>query len=655
MRWAKGLMGKSALSEATDKKEMPMAKKEKTYYNPATSQYVKKKGKLPPEYKEIVANLNRAGIQEKRLINTVLRGEKSVEQLIKERKSSSKASRNLLKKEEKTRLFEKENLWLTILKSFGCKISEHLSVSKITSNIRSVFNAYYEKRRHLPLLSELYEQQYGADKAKELFGKFTSFASLGNLNSYKHLHVLLNELKKRLLNVFGPESEICSFADEVSRIRFYDILDINFGKLIYAEGFTEEEKKDLNALFEALFTTEDVPALKARIDKKLENHINNLKKRFMDAHDELYTNAGYSDKFKEFEGLKVELKTALESHSTCTLEDDIHLAYRKVFNRRIIKPDHLSVKKVEISTHPKIKCKVCRVEKPLSGSFPDTEIPKVSQILTELHTTIDEVKKLKSKIEATDKRASVQIADIELTVDSLRKIFSSIKEVNKKYGLKYFADVLKGSKNKKVRERKGEKLPAYGLLSKNRVQDVEDMLRELVRRNFLSINEHYDAGVYYPLVGMANKAQIFLSTAQPIDESTGTTPVVFGKDTIVRTFNQFDDSAKGWILEKLTKDQDIKTLKELFRHIEGKERQSLVENAIEHLQKPCLEPFLLNIFNFGNGRKNEDVEKLKLVSCDYFLKHPDKKLSPIFKLKLAKEKYPAVKEQLQEIVTVLEK
>ncbi len=636
---------------------LKMAKEKKKYYNPATSEYVKKKGNLPPEYREIVSHLNSLGIQEKRLINTVLREEKSVEQLIEERKSTGKVSKNLLEREEKTKLFEKENPWPTILKSFGCEISENLSASQITNNLQSVFNAYHKKRQYLPLLQELYEQQHGTDKAEELFGKLASLTSLGNLNSYQHLHLVLNELKKRFLSVVGSESEICPLADEVARTKFYDILGINFETLNCVENFTEEEKKALNALLEVLFTTEDVPALKTSINAKLKTHIDNLKKRFVDWHDELYANAGYPDKFKEFEGLKAELKTALESHPTCTLEDDIHLAYDKVFTRQIIKPAHLSVKKVEISTNHKIKCKVCRVEKPLSGTLPETEIPKVSQIFTELQTTIDEIKELKSKIEATNKRTSVQIADIELTVDSLRKIFSSIEKVRDKYGLRYFADVLKGSKNKKVRERKGQKLPAYGLLSKNGAQDVEEMLREIVRRNFLRINEHYDAGVYYPLVDLTNKTHIFLeSTALPKDEAAGTTPVMFDKDTIVRTFNQFDDNAKGWILEKLTKDQEIRILKELFRHIEGKERQSLVENAIGHLQKPSLEPFLLNIFNFGYGnKKDENIEKVKLVSCDYFLEHPDKKLSPIFKLKLAKEKYPAVKQKLQDIITALEK
>jgi len=640
--------------------------KEKKYYNPATSQYVKKKGQLPPEYREIVRELNRFGIQEKRLINQVLREEKSAEQLIKERKSAGKVSKNLLEEEEKTRLFEEGNPWPTILKSFGCEISENLSASQITNNIQSVFNAYCEKHRHLPLLRRLCEKGHGTDKAEELFGKLASLASLGKLNSYKHLHLVLNELKKRFLNVFGfdtlrtqpkgSESEILPFAGEVARIRFYEILGVNFGKLNYVEGFAEEEKKELEALLETLFTTEDVLALKERINTKLETCINGLRKRFVSAHDKLYTSVGYSDKFKEFDGLKSELKKALDSHPTCTLEDDIYLDYSSLLNRQIIKPAHLPVKKVEISTHPKIKCGVCQVEKPLSGALPETETAKVDQIVTELQTTIDEIKELKSKVEASAERTSVQIADIELTVDSLRKIFSSIERANDKYGLKYFADVLKGSKSKRVRERKGQKLPAYGLLSKNRTQDVEEMLKELVRRDFLDIKEHYDSGVYYPLVVLANKGRIFLkSTEQPKDENASETPVAFDKDTVVRTFSQFDDKAKGGILEKLAKDQEIKILSGLFKHIEGGERVSLVETAINHLHQPYLTPFLLSIFNLGNGnKKGVDIERLKLMSCDYFLRYPDKRLSPIFKFKVNKEKYPAVKEKLQEIVAVLE-
>ena len=653
------------------------------YYNPATSGYVNKKEQLPPEYREIVRKLNKAGILEKRLINQVLCGEKSVEQLIAERKSAGKVSKNVLEEEEKTKLFEEGNPWLTILKSFGCEISEAQSAAQITNILKSVFGVYCQKRQYLPLLRELYEKQHGADE--ELFKKLISFASLGNLNSYKHLHLVLNELKKRFLDVFGSETEILSVANKISLIRFYDRLDINFGQLNYVGGFTEKEKKELDALldpalkdgakaedgFTGVNHVEDVPALVARINSKLKTYINNLKKRFVDWHDELYANAGYSDKFKEFQQLKEELKRTLKSHPTCTLEDGIHLAYSKIFSHQVIKPDHLSVKKVEITTNHKIRCNVCQVEKPLSGSLPETEVSSEGDFclhqITEVQTIIDEIKKLKSKIEATDERTSVQIADIELTVDSLRKIFSSIGKVNDKYGLKYFADVLKGSKNKKVLERKGQKLPAYGLLAENRTQNVENMLTELVRRDFLGIHQHYDSGIYYPLVGLASKARTFLESTDAVASLRSNliaskakqsvdvpSTVVFDKNTIVRTFNQFGDDVKIWILQKLAEDQETKILKELLTHTEGKERKSLLENALKYVEKPRLEPFLLNIFNLGNSKKDEDIEKLKLVSCDYFLQHPDKKLLPIFNLKIAKEKYPTVKEKLREIVTVLD-
>jgi hypothetical protein len=657
------------------------------YYNPATLGYVEKKGQLPPEYREIVRQLNASGILEKMLINQVLRGEKSVEQLIAERKVVGKVSKNILEEEEKTKLFEEGNPWLTILKSFGCEISEAQSADQITDILQSVFGVYCQKRQYLPLLRELYEKQHGTDK--ELFEKLTSFASLSNLNSYKHLHVALTELKKKFLNVFGSESEILRVANKVALIRFYDTLGINFEKLNYTGGFTEEEKKELESLLDPVLkdgakAVEDVPALVTRINSKLQTYINNLKKRFVEWHDELYAKSGYADRFKEFEQLKEELKKSLKSHPTCTLEDGVYLAYSKILDYQSIKPDHLSVKKVEITANRKIRCKVCQVEKSLSDPLPETEASSESgfrlrQTLTEpfssfassglegrLQTVIDEIKKLKSEIETTEKRTSVQIADIELTVDSLHKIFNSIRRVHDKYGLKYFADVLKGSQNKKVLERKGKKLPAFGLLAENKTQDIENMLTELVMRDFLRINERYDSGIYYPLVGLAHKAHTFLESIEQTKD-TGkvdnpdengvdvSSTVVFDKNTIVRTFNQFDNNAKSVILEKLAKDQEIKILKEFLTYTEGKERESLVENALKYLEKPRLEPFLLNIFNLGNGKEDGNIEKLRMLSCDYFLQHLNKKLLPIFKFKVTKEKYPAVKEKLQEIVTVLEK
>lgn len=497
----------------------------KKYYNPETSEYIDKKGELPPKYREIVRHLNRFGILEKRLINKVLRGEKSLEQLIEE-----------------------------------CK------------------------------------------------GR------------------------------------------------------IDFEKFNYVEGFTEEERRDLQAMLESLFISEDGSDLTKQIQKKLEISINNIKKRFLEWHDQLYIHVGYYEKLEEFSRLKSELGSILRSNPTYALDDGIYSAYAYFAAYRPIKAGHLSVKKINIvnaiNHEFRLRCQVCHIERSLSdlhSEIGEFRVDQKFQKFAELQTRIPEGKALLRWLQTNRQQASVQIAGIELAVDSLRKLFSSIKSVDSKYGIKYFADVLKGSQNKKIVERKGQNLPAYGLLSKSRPEDIAEMLDELVRREFLQINEYYDRGVYYPLVSLAERACLFLepvAKTEDLRQIKDKTPVVFDKNTIVRTFSQFDNEAKSWILEKLAKDQEITILKELFRHMEGEEKQSLVENAIKNINKPLLEPFLLSLFNIENEGKNENIEKLKLTLCDYFLQHLDKRLLPIFRLKVAQEKDSTVKKKLQEIVTL---
>lgn len=641
----------------------------KKYYNPDTSEYVDKKGQLPPEYREIVRQLNGFGILEKRLINKVLRGEKSLEQLIEECKASAplgQVSKNLLSQEEKAKLFEMENPWLTILNRFGCEISKEQSADQIRDIILSVFITYYTKRQYFPLLQKLYEKWHGSRKAEEFFEKLLSFSSkLGALNSYSQLYLLLNELRERFLEVFTSESETLSVAEEVSRRKFYDILRLDFEKFNYVEGFTEEERSELQASLESLFSSEDVSDLTKQIQKKLEISINNIKKRFLAWHDQLYIQVGYYEKLEEYSRLKSELGSILRSNPSYALDDGIYAAYAYFAAYRPIKAGHLSVKKINVANtinhRFELRCQVCHIESSLSelhskiGEFQEGQ---TFQKFAELQTRIPEGEALLRWLQTNSQQASVQIAGIELAVDSLRKLFSSIKSVDNKYGIKYFADVLKGSQNKKIVERKGQKLPAYRLLSKSRPADIEEMLDELVRRELLWINEYHNRGVYYPLVNLAERAYLFLGpvakTEKPRDvlQIKDQTPVVFDKNTIVRTFSQFDNKAKSWILEKLAKGQEITILKELFRNIEGEEKQSLVENAIKNLNQPILEPFLLSLFNIENEGKNENIEKLKLTLCDYFLQHPDKRLSPIFQLKIAQEKNATVKKKLQEIATL---
>lgn len=77
---------------------------------------------------------------------------------------------------------------------------------------------------------------------------------------------------------------------------------------------------------------------------------------------------------------------------------------------------------------------------------------------------------------------------IDMTVDA-QKIFSCIYRMRERFGVAVIADVLKGSKNKKVQQLRLDELPTYGLFSQYTVQDIKTMIQRLVATQYLTLTE----------------------------------------------------------------------------------------------------------------------------------------------------------------------
>jgi len=77
---------------------------------------------------------------------------------------------------------------------------------------------------------------------------------------------------------------------------------------------------------------------------------------------------------------------------------------------------------------------------------------------------------------------------VDITIDA-QKVFSCIYRMRERFGISVIADVLKGSKNKKVQQLGFDRLPTYGLMAERTVQDIKTLVQRLVATGYLRLTE----------------------------------------------------------------------------------------------------------------------------------------------------------------------
>ena len=103
--------------------------------------------------------------------------------------------------------------------------------------------------------------------------------------------------------------------------------------------------------------------------------------------------------------------------------------------------------------------------------------------------------------------------DIELsdvTIDA-QKIFSCILRMKERFGSSLVADVLKGSKNKRVLELGFDNLSTYGIIKEYSVKEIKDLINLFIAEEYL-----YLAGTEYPIVKLREKAAPVLKGTQKV-------------------------------------------------------------------------------------------------------------------------------------------
>lgn len=95
--------------------------------------------------------------------------------------------------------------------------------------------------------------------------------------------------------------------------------------------------------------------------------------------------------------------------------------------------------------------------------------------------------------------------EIEDITVAAQKILSCVVRVKERYGAVMIAEILKGSKNKKVLQFGFDRLSTYGLMAEYTLQEIKNLINLLIAENYLALTESD-----YPVVKLGRKAAAVL-------------------------------------------------------------------------------------------------------------------------------------------------
>lgn len=99
---------------------------------------------------------------------------------------------------------------------------------------------------------------------------------------------------------------------------------------------------------------------------------------------------------------------------------------------------------------------------------------------------------------------------VDITVDA-QKIFSCIYRMKERYGTTLIAEVLRGSKNKKIEELGFNKLSTFAIMKNYTIQEIKDLINVLIADEYLLLTEGQ-----YPVVRLQKKAVEVLKQGEKV-------------------------------------------------------------------------------------------------------------------------------------------
>ena len=125
---------------------------------------------------------------------------------------------------------------------------------------------------------------------------------------------------------------------------------------------------------------------------------------------------------------------------------------------------------------------------------------------------------------------------VDITIEA-QKIFSCILRMKERYGTSLIADVLRGSKNKKVLELGFDKLSTYGIIKQYTVKEIRDLINVLTAEEYLSL-----ADGQFPVVHLKERAVLVLKNKEKVYQKVDKKKAKVIKDTglfeILRTLRK---------------------------------------------------------------------------------------------------------------------
>lgn len=121
---------------------------------------------------------------------------------------------------------------------------------------------------------------------------------------------------------------------------------------------------------------------------------------------------------------------------------------------------------------------------------------------------------------------------LEMTIEA-QKILSCVIRMKEGFGVSLIADVLKGSKNKKVLGYGFDKLSTYGLLKNLKVKEITDLINYLLAEQYLSL-----AGGQFPVVKLTRKAVPVLKGQEKVVRKVRKTEEIITSDSSTQLLEQ---------------------------------------------------------------------------------------------------------------------
>ncbi|SHJ49503.1 DNA helicase RecQ [Tepidibacter formicigenes] len=223
----------------------------------------------------------------------------------------------------------------------------------------------------------------------------------------------------------------------------------------------------------------------------------------------------------------------------------------------------------------------------------------------------------------------------DITVLS-QKIFSCIYRMKENYGINLVADVLRGSKNKRILNLGLDKLSTYGIVKEYTIKEIQDIINKLIADDYLSITEGK-----YPVLKLKEKSVSVLKGNEKVFMKIHKKSKVINKDNtlfnILRNLRKeisqregippyvvFSDTTLREMSEYLPKDENellnIKGVGELKLQKYGEEFLNIInkyisENNVIKLNKENInetkeEKIKTHIITYNMYKEGKEIEEI---------------------------------------------